>query len=118
MVLPVTEDLRLTTGAADVLAVLLDEPLAGRYGVDLMRATRLPSGVVYPILFRLRDAGYVSADWDDVDPAAPDRPARRCYRLTPNGVAAARAEVAGAPRGRRRRAGGVGAITFAPATGR
>ncbi|MGN9914264.1 PadR family transcriptional regulator [Phytohabitans sp. LJ34] len=86
-------DVRVTAGVAKVLAALLEDPTADRYGLDLMRATAMPSGTLYPILTRLRDAGWVRAEWEQPDPDA-SRPARRYYRLTPEGVVAAREGVA------------------------
>jgi DNA-binding PadR family transcriptional regulator len=41
----------------------------------------MPSGTLYPILARLRAAGWVHADWEQPEPDA-SRPARRYYRLT------------------------------------
>jgi DNA-binding PadR family transcriptional regulator len=101
----VTPPLRLTVPLLAVLAALLD---AGndRYGLDLMRETGLPSGTLYPVLRRLQDAGWVDAHWEDVDPAAAGRPARRYYRLTVEGATAAASALATLPR--RRPAPGTG----------
>ncbi|MGH8879134.1 MAG: PadR family transcriptional regulator, partial [Stackebrandtia sp.] len=55
--------------------------------------TGLPSGTLYPILVRLERAGWVATAWEDVDASAAGRPARRYYRLTADGVTAARAEL-------------------------
>jgi DNA-binding PadR family transcriptional regulator len=85
---------RVTVAVVRVVSVLLAEPDAPRYGLDLMAATGLPSGTVYPILRRMREAGWVDAAWEPIDPAAKGRPARRYYRLTGDGVARARAAVA------------------------
>ena len=52
-----TERIRVTTNVAQVLTVLLEDPQAGRYGLELMRATGQPSGTLYPILSRLLEAG-------------------------------------------------------------
>ena len=84
----------MTAAVAKVVSVFLADPGANRYGLDLMRATGHPSGTLYPILLRLQRAGWVVAQWEDVDPASAGRPARRYYRLTPDGVVAARAAVA------------------------
>lgn len=89
-----TERIRITTSVAQVLAVLLDDPQAERYGLELMRATGLPSGTIYPILARLQAAGWLQADWETIDPVVAGRPARRYYRLTAAGAAAARTELA------------------------
>jgi len=49
----------------------------------------LKSGTLYPVLIRLADRGLVEACWEDEQPAG--RPRRHLYRLTPDGLAAARA---------------------------
>ncbi len=85
---------RMTTSVLKVAAALLADPAAERYGLQLMQATGLPSGTLYPILVRLERAGWVESRWEQTDPAAEGRPTRRYYRLTPDGVVAARREVA------------------------
>ncbi|MDG2527635.1 PadR family transcriptional regulator [Caulobacter endophyticus] len=71
-----------------VLAALLAQPQAWRYGYDLSKETGLKSGTLYPLLMRLSDQGYLEAEWRQ--PLQPGRPARHAYRLTANGVALAR----------------------------
>ena len=58
------------------------------FGFDVMEATGLPSGTVYPALRRLEALGYVASDWED-DTAAREagRPRRRNYTLTKAGRA-------------------------------
>jgi DNA-binding PadR family transcriptional regulator len=57
-----------------------------RFGFDIMDATRLPSGTVYPVLRRLESAGLVSSAWEEDDRAKQaSRPRRRNYRLTKAG---------------------------------
>lgn len=57
-----------------------------RYGFDIMDATGLPSGTVYPVLTRLQRAGLVDSRWEDADLAHRDgRPPRRYYALTAEG---------------------------------
>jgi PadR family transcriptional regulator PadR len=89
-----TDPVRVTAAVSKVLAALLEDPEADRYGLDLMRASGHPSGTLYPILLRLQKAGWVDATWEEIDPAAAGRPARRYYRLTPDGLASARIELA------------------------
>jgi DNA-binding PadR family transcriptional regulator len=89
-----TDRVRVTAGVAQVLAVFLHDPTVGRYGLELMRATGQPSGTLYPILTRLAEAGWVTTAWEDIDPAAEGRPARRYYQLTGAGAEAARLELA------------------------
>lgn len=86
---------RITATVGAVLAVFLSEPETQRYGLELMRATGYPSGTLYPVLARLQDAGWVETQWEDAALAqSTGRPARRYYRLTPDGVVAARRAVA------------------------
>jgi DNA-binding PadR family transcriptional regulator len=85
---------RITIPVAKVLSALLADPDADRYGLDLIKITGLASGTLYPVLHRLQDAGWVSADWETIDTTAEGRPARRYYRLTAEGVAAARQALA------------------------
>lgn len=85
---------RMTTSVLKVVAALLADPTAERYGVQLMQSTGLPSGTLYPILVRLQRAGWVESRWEETDPSAEGRPNRRYYRLTANGATEARREVA------------------------
>src|SRR4051812_33029515 len=89
-----TTTVRVTAAVSKVLAAFLEDPAADRYGLDLMRATGHPSGTLYPILLRLQHAGWVEAVWEELDPVAAGRPPRRYYRLTPDGLISARAEIA------------------------
>lgn len=57
-----------------------------RHGFDILGATGLPSGSVYPLLRRLEAAGLVDSRWEDVaDAHDAARPQRRYYSLTPTG---------------------------------
>jgi PadR family transcriptional regulator, regulatory protein PadR len=85
---------RMTTSVLKVVAALLADPAAERYGLQIMQATGLPSGTLYPILVRLERAGWVESRWEDIDPVTEGRPIRRYYRLTSDGTAEARREVA------------------------
>lgn len=85
---------RMTTSVLKVVAALLADPAAERYGLQLMQTTGLPSGTLYPILVRLERAGWVEARWEEADPVAEGRPSRRYYRLTADGAVEARREVA------------------------
>lgn len=59
-----------------------------RHGYELAKETGLRSGTLYPVLIRLADRGLVEACWEEAQPAG--RPRRHLYRLTSDGVAAAR----------------------------
>ncbi len=57
-----------------------------RYGFDIMDATGLPDGTVYPLLRRLERRGVLEGKWEEEDEAkAERRPQRRYYELTPVG---------------------------------
>jgi len=91
---------RMTIPTQRVLEALLADPSAELYGIEIGDAAHLPSGTVHPILARLEGLGWVESRWEDIDPSAAGRPARRYYRLTPDGVATARDALARAYRGR------------------
>lgn len=56
------------------------------YGFDIMDATGLASGTVFPILRRLDKAGLLRGRWEPVSDAhRENRPQRRLYELTDGG---------------------------------
>jgi PadR family transcriptional regulator len=58
------------------------------YGFDIMDATGLPSGTVYPILRRLDREGFLSSAWEkQADAQREQRPPRRYYDITATGEA-------------------------------
>ena len=66
-----------------------------RHGFDILDATELPSGTVYPILRRLESEALVSAQWEDAAIAHQEqRPPRRYYELTAEGMAGLETAVA------------------------
>ena len=84
-----------STQTLSVLAALCAEPREWRHGYGIAKDTGLKSGSLYPILIRLADRGLVEARWEEGQPAG--RPRRHLYRLTPEGLASARAALAAAP---------------------
>lgn len=75
--------MRLTYPTALVLQALLD---GHHHGFDIMDATGLPSGTVYPILRRLDSEGCVRSKWEKQTVAQKEqRPPRRYYELTMGG---------------------------------
>ncbi|MGH3781123.1 MAG: PadR family transcriptional regulator [Pseudonocardiaceae bacterium] len=76
----------MTVGVLAVLGALLDRPDIELYVLEIVRASGLEPGTIYPILQRLRGAGWVSDRWEDPEPSrAEGRPPRRYYRLTIEG---------------------------------
>jgi PadR family transcriptional regulator PadR len=64
---------------------MLDAPADETYGYELVQATGLPSGSVYPILRRLEDRGFVTAREEVIDTEARRPRHRVYYRLTAEG---------------------------------
>lgn len=83
----------LSRQALELLSVMLEDPRAEYYGLELCRRAELLSGTVYPLLRRLEQRGWLTARLEDVDSTAAGRPPRVLYRLTGEGERAARAEV-------------------------
>ena len=67
---------------------MLEQPLAWRYGYELLKLTGLKSGTLYPALLRLSEQGLLEAQWRQADD--PGKPPRHVYRLTRAGLAFAR----------------------------
>ncbi|HSG49410.1 MAG TPA: helix-turn-helix transcriptional regulator [Longimicrobiales bacterium] len=79
--------IRLTQATALVLRAMT----AGhRYGFEIMEASGLPSGTVYPVLRRLEEWGHVTSHWEEeAEARTQGRPRRRLYALTRAGMALA-----------------------------
>ena len=73
-------------------AAILHAVASGRqFGFDIMEATGLTSGTVYPALERLESAGLLRSTWEaDAAAHADGRPARRYFTLTASGAVALR----------------------------
>ena len=94
--------MKLTKPLERVLRVFLADVSARRYGYDLMKAARLPSGTLYPMLARLQDQGLVTSEWEPPPADANGRPPRKYYQLTGEGIRIARLELAHASARRQR----------------
>lgn len=76
---------RLSYASAAILQAVAG---GSRYGFDVMEATGLPSGTVYPALHRLEANGLVYSDWEDNAVARrAGRPRRRYYEISSSGKA-------------------------------
>jgi DNA-binding PadR family transcriptional regulator len=83
---------RVTKPLLAVLEALLSADDYEAHGWAIMKATGRSGPTIYKILERLAEAKWVTFRWEDE--VEPGRPRRRYYRLTPNGVARARAIIA------------------------
>src|ERR1700730_2847105 len=76
----------LAFGQVSVLHAIAD---GNRFGFDIMDATGLTSGTVYPTLDKLESLGYLTSQWEDARAARRDkRPPRRYFDLTDAGATA------------------------------
>lgn len=82
----------MTAPLERVLGAFLADPAAPRYGYDLMKAARLPSGTLYPLLARLEQQELVSSAWET--PQQDGQRPRKYYQLTAEGIRVARLELA------------------------
>src|ERR1035437_11143564 len=82
---------RITGPTLKVLGEFCQRPTDRLSGIEISRSTGLASGTLYPILFRLEDAGWLKSEWEEVVPTQVKRPRRRLYRITALGEANARA---------------------------
>jgi PadR family transcriptional regulator, regulatory protein PadR len=84
------DSIRLSHQSLRVLRVFLDalaeDVRAELAGVDLMSATRLSSGTLYPILLRFEKLGLLESRWERERPEKLGRPRRRFYRMTTAGA--------------------------------
>jgi DNA-binding PadR family transcriptional regulator len=82
-----------------VLRQALVEPGREWYGLEMVQATGLPTGTVYPIITRLEQAGWITSRWEAPAEQAEEgqaRPRRRYYRFTEDGTENARLALAAA----------------------
>ena len=84
---------RITGPVLKVLGALMSSGRFELSGADIARATKLASGTLYPILFRLERAGWLESHWEAGDPEALGRPRRRFYCVTALGARSAKAAV-------------------------
>lgn len=69
-------------------AVILQALREGyEHGFDIMDATGLPSGTVYPALRRLEREGMITSEWEaETSAREQQRPARRNYKINEEGL--------------------------------
>jgi PadR family transcriptional regulator, regulatory protein PadR len=87
-----TRERRSSQQTLTILNVLMSQPRSWRHGYDLSLETGLKSGTLYPVLMRLSERGVLDSKWEPSE--IPGRPPRRMYRLTSQGLAHAKSELA------------------------
>ena len=74
----------LPFGQVSILHAIAD---GNRFGFEIMDATGLTSGTVYPTLDKLESLGFLVSHWEDAKTARRDkRPPRRYFDLTAAGA--------------------------------
>jgi PadR family transcriptional regulator, regulatory protein PadR len=82
-----------------VALALMAEPADRHWGYELSKRSGVRSGVMYPILQRMLDEGWLDDGWEDQPRVGrAKRPPRRYYELTEEGKAALGAVIADARR--------------------
>jgi PadR family transcriptional regulator len=77
--------MRKTHALVQVAMVLLDDPASRRWGYELSKRSGVRSGVLYPMLTRMLDEGWLTDGWEDPTSIQDKRPPRRYYALTSKG---------------------------------
>ncbi len=73
----------MTTALSLASAIILRAISAGnRYGFQIMEATGLPSGTIYPALRRLEASMLIHSDFDASAAAESQGPPRKYFRIT------------------------------------
>lgn len=78
----------LSPSAAGVLNVFLTSPATPRYGYELIQATGIKSGSLYPVLGRFEKLGWISGS---MEASVNGRPPRKVYEFNTDCIAEARA---------------------------
>jgi PadR family transcriptional regulator PadR len=93
---------KMTLQTQEVLRLALQNPDHEWYGLQMVEATGLPSGTVYPIMARLEACGWIKSRWEDpAEHEAEGRPRRRFYKFTTDGAEQARLALARVHQSRR-----------------
>jgi len=77
-----------------LLDVLLQDPTKEYFGLELADAAGIHTGTIYPQLARLEQLGWLTSAWEEINEREIGRRRRRYYRMTGEGVSAARDQVA------------------------
>lgn len=79
--------MRKTHALIQVLHAFMEDLDGQHWGYELSKRAGVRSGVLYPILQRMLDEGWVIDGWEDPAEIGRGRPPRRYYKLTGEGRA-------------------------------
>ncbi|MGH3830703.1 MAG: PadR family transcriptional regulator [Pseudonocardiaceae bacterium] len=77
--------MRTTHALVQVAMVLVGDAGGRHWGYELSKQSGVRSGVLYPMLTRMLDEGWVEDGWEDPTTIRDKRPPRRYYTLTSEG---------------------------------
>lgn len=77
--------MRTTYSLVQLAIALMSDASAKHWGYQLSKASGIRSGVMYPMLSRMLDEGWLEDGWEEGDPSKKKRPPRRYYTLTNRG---------------------------------
>lgn len=77
--------MRVTYALVQVALELMAEPDGRHWGYELGKRAGVRSGVIYPMLTRMLDEGWLTDGWEDPAALQENRPPRRYYELTDTG---------------------------------
>lgn len=63
----------------------MSDPDGRHWGYELSKEAGVRSGVLYPVLHRLLDEGWLIDGWEEMAEAGRKRPPRRYYQITDEG---------------------------------
>ncbi len=79
--------MRRTHALVQVAVALMERPGDRHWGYDLSKRAEVRSGVLYPILRRMLEEGWLADGWEDTtEQRAAGRPPRRYYEITEQGA--------------------------------
>ncbi len=78
--------MRTTNAVVQVAVALMERPGDRHWGYDLSKRAEVRSGVLYPILRRMLEEGWLADGWEDTTGQRPGRPPRRYYEITELGA--------------------------------
>jgi PadR family transcriptional regulator, regulatory protein PadR len=78
--------MKVTHSLVQVLLALIEAPQERHWGYDLSKRAGVRSGVLYPILRRMLEQGWLTDGWEDPAETGGTRPPRRYYLITDEGL--------------------------------
>ncbi|MGH3693372.1 MAG: PadR family transcriptional regulator [Pseudonocardiaceae bacterium] len=77
--------MRKTHALVQVAIALMEDQASRHWGYELSKRSGVRSGVLYPMLTRMLDEGWLTDGWEDPTTIRDKRPPRRYYELTDKG---------------------------------